>query len=80
MSEVYYRIFFTVDGIFTVVGMQDFDEDDYDQNRFLNTATYPTEASASRALNRIVKRDFIDPEYRDDNIFTPMLIDPSVRE
>lgn len=52
MNEVYYRIIFSKNNdAFVVVTMQDFDERDYDQSRFINERRYDTEHAAERALN-----------------------------
>lgn len=70
MNEVYYRIYLTRDNLFTIVCMQDFDEIDYDQCRFLTDhgtgekLIFPTEESATVYLNDNVKDDFICAEFK----------------
>lgn len=56
---VYHRVYLTPDGEFSVVCMQDFDEKDYDQSRFVTDARFNTEDDAKRWLDgetlRIIK-------------------------
>ncbi len=59
VSPVYYRIYFTPRPSYTqrpfiVVCMQDFDEYDYDQGRFLNQNQYPEELDAQADIDRLM--------------------------
>jgi hypothetical protein len=53
-----------------VVCMQDFDEYDYDQSRFITERCtgkqykFESKTEATRILNDIVKREYIAPEYK----------------
>ncbi|SOK58435.1 hypothetical protein [Yersinia phage fHe-Yen9-04] len=70
-SDVYYRIIRMSDDpqLLTIVTMQDFDEVDYDHNRFLcakgtNERLYfSTEEKAIKFLNENIKFENIDPDY-----------------
>ena len=50
MHPIYYRLFVDGHDELVVVCMQDFDEYDYDQKRFINTKQYETEERAEAAL------------------------------
>lgn len=49
-NEVYYRIYRSQENEVVFVCMQDFDENDYDQDRFLNDEHYETEQEAKDAF------------------------------
>lgn len=49
-NEVYYRLFVGRDNEPVVVCMQWFDENDYNQKRFINEERYETEEEAERVL------------------------------
>ena len=71
-SDVYYRIIRTNadDSLLTIVCMQDFDEGDYDQSRFLRAKGtdsilyFSSEEKAIKYLSTNIKPENIDPEYR----------------
>lgn len=52
MSDVYYKII-RKDGGLAVVCLQDFDEPDYDQRKFLSQYKYSTEEEAEEVINGI---------------------------
>jgi hypothetical protein len=52
-NSVYYRLFLSRNDEPVVVTMQWFDENDYDQKRFLNEEHYRTEEEAEQALAMI---------------------------
>lgn len=70
-NEVYYRIIQVCsdDKMLTVVEMQDFDEIDYDPDRFLcekgtrDRLRFSTESEAVEYLNEFIKPECISPEY-----------------
>ena len=53
MSEVYYRIYVPEEEKPCVVCMQHFDEEGYDQNRFLTSHQYESEDEATKELYQI---------------------------
>lgn len=67
--EVYYRIYLcTRTQKFAVVEMQDFDEGDYAQHRFLKDADgealhWESEEEAIRYLNRVIKPEHIEEQW-----------------
>jgi hypothetical protein len=67
-NDVYYRLLYLNDEV-TIVCMQDFDEYDYDENKFIKDEKgewfkFDTEEAAEVWLNTHVKRNKIDPKYR----------------
>lgn len=67
---IYYRIFksYNYKNKLTIVCMQDFDEIDYDQKRFLKdkegyVLKFDDEEKAIEWLLKNIKEEFIDPEY-----------------
>lgn len=52
MNELYYRVYRTSDGSVKVVCMQDHDEYDYDQSRFLTTIKFKSEKGAERWIEK----------------------------
>lgn len=69
---VYYRIFLSKEQLLRVVCMQEFDEYDYDQKRFLRDEDgYPMkfkeELEAIDYLNENFRPDRIDPEFLSPN-------------
>lgn len=70
MSDVYYKILLNAKGKFTVVCLQDFDEVDYNQERFLTRqgtdeqARFYSEEGAKSYLNTNIKSQYIDEEYK----------------
>jgi len=67
-NDVYYKIYANRDDLITVVCMQYFDEDDYDQSRFYRengeTLRFDDEEKAIEFINEKFRKDFIDPEYQ----------------
>lgn len=71
MNEVYYKIYQSsrLNGLLTVVCMQWFDEDDYDQDRFFtdedgDILQFDTEEEAEEWLSENIRMEMIDPEHR----------------
>ncbi len=69
MSEVYYKLYKSSRHGMTIVCMQDFDECDYHQDRFVRDSNdrvhqFDTEDEAKVKLNQWYKPEEIDPEYR----------------
>jgi hypothetical protein len=69
MSDVYYKIYQMNNGLLTIVCLQDFDECDYDQDRFFtdywnNQFKFSREKAAEDWLNRNIKPQLIDPKHR----------------
>lgn len=71
MCEVYYRIFQLDDDKLTVVCMQEFDECDYDQDRFMTEGGvrnyklfFRDEEDAIKWLNENVKEEYVDSKYK----------------
>ena len=70
MSDAYYKILLTRENKFTIVCLQDFDEIDYNQDRFLTRngsceqVRFESEDSAKQYLNCNVKEQYIDDEYK----------------
>lgn len=68
-SEVYYRIYLSHQTqLLTIVCMQDFDEHDYVQHRFLTgkedeILKFNSEEEAIKYLNKFVPPNKFDPEY-----------------
>jgi hypothetical protein len=67
---VYYKIYKSelLGGRLTVICMQDFDENDYEQNRFFkdkegNILMFHEESEAIQWLLENIKEELIDPEY-----------------
>ena len=72
MSDVYYKLFVNRSERVTVVCMQDFDEDDYCQSRFLKDKRgynykFESEAEAVAKVFEIVKPEYIDPSLDNPN-------------
>ena len=68
---VYYRIFRNRNDLLTIVCMQDFDEDDYYQNRFArdsqgNKLKFDSEEDALLFLNQNWNKEEIDEQYVTD--------------
>lgn len=71
-NDVYYRLIRSHrnDEWLTVVCMQWFDENDYDQSKFLRAKgtdevlMFSTEEKAIKFLNDNIKPENVDPEYR----------------
>lgn len=55
MSEVYYKIYIHEVYGLNVVCMQDFDERDYDQDRFLFDTKFESEKKATHMLDRVLR-------------------------
>lgn len=51
MSDVYYRILRDDDNVLHVVCLQDFDEKDYDQSRFVFNRRFGSEEEAMEVVN-----------------------------
>lgn len=69
LSDVYYRLYVTKEDYVTVVCFQYFDEDDYDENRFLCDEDgvrlmFDTEDEAIQYLNQNIKPEKIHPDYK----------------
>lgn len=70
-NDVYYRIIRSLNDetLLTVVCMQWFDENDYEESRFLcakgtkDRLSFNTEEEAIEFLNDNIKQENIDPEY-----------------
>jgi hypothetical protein len=65
---VYYRLLLNCDELITVICMQDFDECDYDRNRYVKNKDgvayyFMDEKDAVKQLNIWYKQSEIDPEY-----------------
>lgn len=54
ISEVYYRVIQARDRTIKVVCLQDFDEYDYDQKRFLTTEKFGTEDEAYLWIDKVI--------------------------
>lgn len=52
MNALYYRIYLNRDNKYVPVCMQDFDERDYDQSRFLVENKFPSELAALEFIAR----------------------------
>lgn len=68
-TGVYYKLFKTREGLMTVVCLQNFDEPDYDHNRFVKNSdgdehVFETEEMAIEKLNNWFKPEEIVSEYR----------------
>ena len=68
-SPVYYKLLLNRDELMTVACLQDFDECDYNQDRFFKTeegrcVAFYDEDNAKKFLNEKFKPECIDPEYR----------------
>jgi hypothetical protein len=81
-DSVYYKIFLNRDDYVTIVCLQDFDEDDYKQDRFFKIevdgeqmcVAFYSEEKAKIYLNEKFQRQFIDPEYQtSQSLFNHML-------
>lgn len=71
MDELYYKIYRTrrPGDPLTIVCLQSFDERDYDQDRFWRDESgdhlvFDSEKEAAEWLNKNIKPEKIDPEYR----------------
>jgi hypothetical protein len=54
MDAVYYRLYVSKNDGIKIVCMQSFDEDDYDQSRFVNKERYETEEEAELDLKHLI--------------------------
>lgn len=73
LSEVYFKLILGYNGFITVVCLQDFDEYDYDQSRFVRNSKneihiFESETKAVKKLNEWFKQEEIDEKYRDAGI------------
>ena len=71
-DPVYYRIYLNKEDLLTIVTMQSFDEDDYNQHRFLKNnegkeIQFDYEDVAIQYLNDNYRFQSIDPKYRTPN-------------
>lgn len=72
ISEVYYKLYLDRNSKVTIVCMQDFDEYDYIQSKFIKNSEgkihkFESEELAIVKLNGWFKPDEIDPEYLNYN-------------
>jgi len=72
MSDEYYKLYKSSKHGMTIVCMQDFDECDYHQDRFVIDSNgrvhqFDTEDEAKVKLNLWYKPEEIDPEYRNSS-------------
>lgn len=67
-NEVYWKLYQDKNSLITIVCMQEFDEMDYDQNKFVrdslgNIHTFYSKSEAINKLNNCYKSNEIDPKY-----------------
>lgn len=67
-NDVYYKVYVDSDDLITVVCMQHFDEDAYDQNRFYTnglgeSVKFECKSDAIDFINEKFKPEYIDPQY-----------------
>lgn len=82
--SVYYKIILNSDNLVTIACLQDFDEYDYNQDRFFKDedgacVAFYSEENAKKYLNEKFKQEVIAPEYlvnyNHNNLFRGMLKD-----
>lgn len=82
-GNVYYKLYLNRDGVVTIVCLQDFDENDYDYEKFykiastenqLSCVAFHNEDKARVYLNDKFRVECIDPDYRNSqSLFSHML-------
>lgn len=71
ITEVYYKLYLNKKDLVTIVCMQDFDEYDYHQERFIRNSEgkahrFETEEMALEKMKEWYKLEEIDEEYREE--------------
>jgi len=73
-EDVYYKVYYLIDkGYFTVVTMQWFDENDYNQelfekDEFGSPLEFDSEVEAEEWMNKHIKVEYIDPALRNKRL------------
>lgn len=59
VQDIYYRVYFDRNDEISIVCLQDFDEDDYDQERFLSSTKFDTDEDAVKFVQQIAQKNLV---------------------